>query len=243
MRLSPSGLHSRKKIYSLSICPFTFLILIPAIIVVAFISDFTCRLGADVRFRRIGKETIYTGDHIPLVATDELELPDVVVASIGDDVTKRTLLIYGHVDVKPVYEGEKWTHDPFDMQVHGDYLSGRGVTDDKGPLLGWLNAVEAFVVCVYGTYDFRGVGANIKLYLDSLKLALHGKVCCTSLFRLSRYAQCVGTPRDNIWLRMCHSRLDILYILYTIYIYYTGYKKNKSAEWRGNKIDYARIVQ
>ncbi|THD25926.1 Cytosolic non-specific dipeptidase [Fasciola hepatica] len=102
------------------------------------------KIGADVRFRRIGKEIIYTGDHIPLTATDELELPDVVVGSLGSDVTKRTLLIYGHVDVKPVHESEHWSHDPFDMQVRGEYLCGRGVTDDKGPLLGWINAIEAF---------------------------------------------------------------------------------------------------
>ncbi|TPP56454.1 Cytosolic non-specific dipeptidase [Fasciola gigantica] len=95
-------------------------------------------------FDRIGKEIIYTGDHIPLTATDELELPDVVVGSLGSDVTKRTLLIYGHVDVKPVHESEHWSHDPFDMQVRGEYLCGRGVTDDKGPLLGWINAIEAF---------------------------------------------------------------------------------------------------
>lgn len=108
------------------------------------------RIGADVRFRRIGKEIIYTGDHIPLEASDELELPDVVVGSLGSDVTKRTLLIYGHVDVKPVHENEQWSHDPFDLQVQGDYLFGRGVTDDKGPLLGWINAIEAFQVDIHG---------------------------------------------------------------------------------------------
>ncbi|KAG5446702.1 Metallopeptidase M20 [Clonorchis sinensis] len=102
------------------------------------------RLGADVRMRRIGKEFIYTGDHIPLTKADEMELPDVVVASLGTDVTKRTLLIYGHVDVKQVHESEAWTHDPFDMQVRDGYLCGRGVTDDKGPVLGWINVVEAF---------------------------------------------------------------------------------------------------
>lgn len=102
------------------------------------------RLGADVRMKQLGKESIYTGDHIPLTKTDELELPDVVIASIGSDVTKCTVLIYGHVDVKQVYEAEQWHHDPFDMQVRDGYLCGRGVTDDKGPLLGWINVIEAF---------------------------------------------------------------------------------------------------
>ncbi|CAH8845701.1 unnamed protein product [Trichobilharzia szidati] len=102
------------------------------------------KLGADVRMKRAGRENIYTGDEIPLTKTDELELPDIVIATIGTDKTKRTLLIYGHVDVKPVYESEQWTHDPFDMQIRNGYLHGRGVTDDKGPLLGWINVIEAF---------------------------------------------------------------------------------------------------
>ncbi|CAL8098360.1 unnamed protein product [Calicophoron daubneyi] len=102
------------------------------------------KLGAEVRMKRIGKETIYTGDDIPLTKSDELELPDIIVAQIGSDVTKRTVLIYGHVDVKPVYESEGWKHDPFDMQVVNGYMYGRGVTDDKGPLLGWINVIEAF---------------------------------------------------------------------------------------------------
>lgn len=102
------------------------------------------KLGADVRFKRLGKESIYTGDHIPLTKTDEMELPDVMLASLGDDITKRTLLIYGHVDVKPVHESEQWTQDPFDLQVVNGYMCGRGVTDDKGPVLGWINVIEAF---------------------------------------------------------------------------------------------------
>lgn len=104
------------------------------------------RLKVEVKMKRLGKEILYTGDAIPLDPTEELELPDVIIGTLGTDVTKRTLLIYGHVDVKPVYEDENWTHDAFDMQIKGDYMYGRGVTDDKGPLLGWLNVIEVFQV-------------------------------------------------------------------------------------------------
>jgi Cys-Gly metallodipeptidase DUG1 len=38
-----------------------------------------------------------------------------------------------------------WTHDPFVLthDKETDRLYGRGSTDDKGPLLGWINVLEA----------------------------------------------------------------------------------------------------
>ncbi|VDN15033.1 unnamed protein product [Dibothriocephalus latus] len=82
---------------------------------------------------------------MPLHSDEQAELPYVVCAEFGNDLTKRTVLIYGHVDVKPVDKNENWTHDPFDLQVVGEYMWARGVTDDKGPVVGWLNAIEAYV--------------------------------------------------------------------------------------------------
>lgn len=47
--------------------------------------------------------------------------------------------IIGHVDVVP--EGPGWTFDPFRVQRKDGYLVGRGVADDKGPLVVALHAV------------------------------------------------------------------------------------------------------
>ena len=38
----------------------------------------------------------------------------------------------GHLDIVPV--GGDWTYDPFKLTRDGDYVYGRGTTDDKGPL-------------------------------------------------------------------------------------------------------------
>jgi acetylornithine deacetylase/succinyl-diaminopimelate desuccinylase-like protein len=53
-----------------------------------------------------------------------------------------TVLIYGHYDVQPAEPGCDWSTPPFQPTVRGDYLHGRGASDDKGPLLAHLNALE-----------------------------------------------------------------------------------------------------
>lgn len=56
-----------------------------------------------------------------------------------------TALIYGHYDVQPVDPLNLWISGPFDPQVRGDYIYGRGCTDMKGQILVALNAIEAIM--------------------------------------------------------------------------------------------------
>lgn len=49
--------------------------------------------------------------------------------------------IVGHIDVVP--EGNGWDSDPFGMKRDGDYVYGRGVLDDKGPVVACLYAMKA----------------------------------------------------------------------------------------------------
>ena len=46
-----------------------------------------------------------------------------------------TVLVYGHYDVQPTGDLAEWTTPPFETVVDGDVVRGRGVTDDKGPVL------------------------------------------------------------------------------------------------------------
>ena len=46
-----------------------------------------------------------------------------------------TILVYGHYDVQPPDPAEKWVSDPFAPEVREGRLYGRGVSDDKGPML------------------------------------------------------------------------------------------------------------
>ncbi|CAE6531214.1 unnamed protein product [Rhizoctonia solani] len=74
-----------------------------------------------------------------------VELPPVVFGRLGDDKNKKTVLIYAHYDVQPALLSDGWTHDPFVLthDKETDRLYGRGSTDDKGPLFGWINVLEA----------------------------------------------------------------------------------------------------
>ena len=48
--------------------------------------------------------------------------------------------IAAHLDVVP--EGDGWTYEPFALTRDGDYVYGRGTTDDKGPVVEGLYAMK-----------------------------------------------------------------------------------------------------
>jgi acetylornithine deacetylase/succinyl-diaminopimelate desuccinylase-like protein len=53
-----------------------------------------------------------------------------------------TVIAYGHFDVQPPDPLELWESDPFEPEIRGDYLYGRGVVDDKGQLYMLLAAAR-----------------------------------------------------------------------------------------------------
>ncbi|WP_157465173.1 dipeptidase [Deinococcus apachensis] len=55
-----------------------------------------------------------------------------------------TVLVYGHYDVQPPDPLDRWESRPFTPTVRGERVYGRGVSDDKGPLLIPVQAAEAF---------------------------------------------------------------------------------------------------
>jgi acetylornithine deacetylase/succinyl-diaminopimelate desuccinylase-like protein len=56
-----------------------------------------------------------------------------------------TVLVYGHYDVQPAEPLEQWQTPPFEPSVRGDYLYGRGASDDKGQVYVHVKAVEALL--------------------------------------------------------------------------------------------------
>jgi len=75
-----------------------------------------------------------TGGH-PVVYGDSLRA--------GESVP--TVLIYGHYDVQPAEPLDKWDSDPFQPEVRGENIYGRGISDMKGQVAATLNAVEAIL--------------------------------------------------------------------------------------------------
>jgi acetylornithine deacetylase/succinyl-diaminopimelate desuccinylase-like protein len=61
-------------------------------------------------------------------------------SSAGGDAP--TVLCYGHFDVQPPDPLELWESPPFEPEIRGDYLYGRGTVDDKGQLYMLLSAAR-----------------------------------------------------------------------------------------------------
>jgi len=92
--------------------------------------------GASISLVDIGKQTLPDGKEIPL--------PPVLLGTLGNDPAKKTVCVYGHLDVQPAYKEDGWNTEPFVLTEKDGKLYGRGSSDDKGPVLGWLYAINAF---------------------------------------------------------------------------------------------------
>ncbi|MBB5234834.1 acetylornithine deacetylase/succinyl-diaminopimelate desuccinylase-like protein [Deinococcus budaensis] len=69
----------------------------------------------------------------------------VVTASWTGAPEAPTVLVYGHYDVQPPDPLDRWDTPPFEPTQRGGLLFGRGVSDDKAPLLIPIRVAEAFL--------------------------------------------------------------------------------------------------
>jgi len=146
-------------------------------------------LGTEVEYVDIGTQTMADGQVI--------KLPPVIMGQLGNDANKKTLLVYGHLDVQPAAVEDGWDTDPFVLTEKDGKLYGRGATDDKGPVLGWIHTLQAFKECgidlpVNFKFCFEGMEESGSEGLDDLlnarketKFMQEVDFCCIS---------------DNYWL-------------------------------------------
>jgi acetylornithine deacetylase/succinyl-diaminopimelate desuccinylase-like protein len=73
-----------------------------------------------------------------------------------------TVLVYGHYDVQPADPLELWETGPFEPEVRGELLFGRGSSDMKGQVLASLHAIEALMQ----NGAPAGVPVNLKFLLE-----------------------------------------------------------------------------
>lgn len=140
-------------------------------------------LGAD------DVELKFMGEQPEPVTNKGLELPPVVVAHFGHDASKKTVLVYGHYDVQPAFKEDGWDTEPFTLVQKGDRLIGRGSTDDKGPVIGWLNVLEAhkeagialpvnIVTCFEGMEESGSIGLDKLIHEEADKAFKGVDVVC-----------------------------------------------------------------
>ncbi|KAH8879320.1 Cys-Gly metallodipeptidase dug1 [Thozetella sp. PMI_491] len=152
-----------------------------------FLADELKALGATVELRELG----------PQPGHPELTLPPVVLGRYGSDKNKRTILVYGHYDVQPAEKSDGWATEPFELTIAEDgRMLGRGSTDDKGPVLGWLNAIEAhqklgldfpvnLLMCFEGMEEYGSEGLDDLIEAEAKKWFADADAVCIS---------------DNYWL-------------------------------------------
>ena len=129
-----------------------------------WIAEKLMQLNVSVEMCDIGSQTMPDGT--------ALKLPPLVFGQLGTDPAKRTILVYGHFDVQPALLSDGWNTQPFELTEVDGKLWGRGSTDDKGPVLGWINAIEAYQkldqeIPVNLKFCFEGMEESGSINLDS----------------------------------------------------------------------------
>ena len=133
-----------------------------------------------------------------------LPLPPIILGSLGNDPAKKTLLVYGHLDVQPAALEDGWDTEPFVLTEKDGKLYGRGATDDKGPVLGWLIAIRILQklgidIPVNLKFCFEGMEESGSEGLDELIEKRKGDfftgvdyVCISDSYWLGKTKPCLG---------------------------------------------------
>lgn len=136
----------------------------------------------------------WLAEHLRAIGLREVRLVPtgglpVVYAASARDWQRPTVLIYGHYDVQPADPLEEWHSPPFKPVVRGEYLYGRGASDDKGQLFAHVKALEAYlrtaaelpvnVICLFEGEEEIG-SPNLPDFLLQHKQALAADVAVVS---------------------------------------------------------------
>ena len=105
-------------------------------------------VGEDPRWKVFSKFEEYLKDTFPAVhqhlTLDHVNSHGLVYTWKGSDETLKPVLLAAHQDVVPVLPDTRglWDHDPYNAYFDGEIIWGRGVSDDKNPLIGIMQSIE-----------------------------------------------------------------------------------------------------
>ena len=110
-----------------------------------------------------------------------------------------------HVDVVPV--GNGWSQDPFKMQIRDGWMIGRGVADDKGPMVATLYALKFLKEeGVSLRYPIRAmVGDNEETHMNDVEYYLKNYPAPVFCFTRMPSSRC-ATARRAISVRSWSAR-------------------------------------
>jgi len=86
------------------------------------------------------------GFHIRITDTEKTEQPT-IIAHYPGRLSDNKIVIYGHYDVAPVNELKSWlSEEAFALENINGRLYGRGIADNKGPLLARMIALQSLML-------------------------------------------------------------------------------------------------
>ena len=90
------------------------------------------------------------------------KIPPIVFGQVKSrsNPSGKTILFYNHYDVQPPDPLDLWHADPFSGNREGNFIFGRGSSDDKGELITRIKAVEYFLK------ETGDVPSNIKFLVE-----------------------------------------------------------------------------
>uniref|UniRef100_A0A0N8EUT2 Beta-Ala-His dipeptidase n=1 Tax=Heterocephalus glaber TaxID=10181 RepID=A0A0N8EUT2_HETGA len=157
-------------------------------LMMAMATDKLQHLGAEVDSVDLGSQQLPGGQSLPI--------PPIILAHLGNDPKKPTVCFYGHLDVQSAHQDDGWLTDPYTLMEVDGKLYGRGATDNKGPVLAWINAVSTFRALE------QDLPVNIKFILEGMEEA--GSIALEELIRKEkdRFFSSVDyiVISDNLWL-------------------------------------------
>jgi acetylornithine deacetylase/succinyl-diaminopimelate desuccinylase-like protein len=127
-------------------------------------------------------KTILDREGIPAEIVEKVPGRGNLVARLKGNGKKKPLLLMGHTDVVGV-EREKWTVEPFAGVIQGDYMYGRGVSDDKGMTMTCVQVMvllkragvaldrDVILLAEAGEESSTGVGINFVIQQHWEKIA------------------------------------------------------------------------
>ncbi|XP_061598352.1 cytosolic non-specific dipeptidase-like [Cololabis saira] len=167
------------------------------------------KLGGTVQFMDNGKQKLPSGGEIPY--------PPILLGCLGSDPKKKTVCFYGHLDVMPAHIEDGWDTEPFTLVEKDGKLYGRGATDDKGPILAWLNCIEAHQkikqeIPINLKFCFEGMEESASEGLEELVLSQKDKflkgvdyVCISDNFWLGKTKPCITYGLRGI----CYFQIEV----------------------------------
>nr|XP_050039199.1 cytosolic non-specific dipeptidase-like [Dermacentor andersoni] len=166
--------------------------------------------GVHVTLEPLGDQKLSDGNTIPY--------PPLLLASTKHDPKRKTLCVYGHLDVQPAHKEDGWGTEPFQPVEKDGRLFGRGTAHNKGPLTACI-----WALCAY----LQSAGRpplNVRMLIDSMQEVDSQGIA--AYLKSSNKSELLGgidyvCISDGVWLRpktpcltyalrgICHFQVEV----------------------------------